>query len=79
MINLQSLDLSGNQLSALPPEIWQLTNLQWLYLSANQLSSLPDEIQGLKSLKKLYLEENPFTADDIDQLRKDMPWCEIKF
>jgi len=33
----------------------------------------------LKSLKNLYLYGNPFSAEYIEQLRKDMPWCEIKF
>jgi internalin A len=32
------LDLSGNELTALPPEIGKLTHLQSLYLSFNQLS-----------------------------------------
>lgn len=77
--NLRSLNLSNNQLSSLPAEIGQLTNLQTLDLFGNQLSSLPAEIRNLKSLKYLDLRKNPFSADYIEQLRKDMPWCEIKF
>nr|MDZ8040377.1 COR domain-containing protein [Nostoc sp. CreGUA01] len=57
--NLQSLDLSYNQLSSLPPEFGQLTNLQSLNLRYNQLSSLPREIRQLPNIKKLDLRRNP--------------------
>jgi len=77
--NLQTLGLSFNRLSALPPEIGELKNLQALDLSFNRLSALPPEIRSMKSLKELDLEDNPFSADYIEQLRKDMPWCEIGF
>jgi hypothetical protein len=79
MKNLQSLDLRNNKLSRLPAEVGQLKNLQSLNLSVNKLSSLPAEIRGLKSLKELYLRENPFSPAYIEQLRRDMPWCEIEF
>ena len=39
-----SLDLSNNQLTALPHEITKLTNLTELNLSDNQLTALPPEI-----------------------------------
>ena len=50
LLNLQVLDLTGNQLTSLPPEIGKLVNLQMLYLGGlwgsvgNQLTSLPPEI-----------------------------------
>ena len=55
---LQELDLSDNALSALPPEIWNLTTLQLLYLSNNQLSELPPEIGNLALLQRLSLSGN---------------------
>ena len=53
-----SLDLTGNQLRQLPPEIGQLTSLQTLDLTGNQLRQLPPEIGQLTSLQTLDLSEN---------------------
>ena len=54
----QELNLSENQLSSLPAEIWQLKNLTTLSLSCNQFSSLPPEIGQLQNLTDLYLSQN---------------------
>ena len=57
---LESLDLSGNQLSSLPPEIGRL-RLYSLDLSGNQLSSLPPEFGRLR-LEHLDLSDNRLTS-----------------
>ena len=49
-------DLSSRGLTALPPEIGQLTNLQWLELEDNQLTGLPPEFGQLANLQTLALE-----------------------
>ncbi|KAF5419007.1 MAG: hypothetical protein C5S49_00980 [Candidatus Methanogaster sp.] len=56
------LDLSGNQLTALPPEIAKLASLTELDLSGNQLTALLPEITKLTSLTELYLSNNQLTA-----------------
>ena len=52
---LKHLNLSLNQLSALPKSFTNLTALETLNLFSNQLQALPDGIENLKSLKKLDL------------------------
>jgi len=52
------LDLSGNELTTLPPEIGLLTSLTTLYLSENELTMLPPEIGQLTGLTTLYLSNN---------------------
>ncbi len=59
---LATLDLDGNQLTALPPEIGGLASLEWLHLNGNQLTALPPEIGGLASLQGLDLNGNQLTA-----------------
>jgi Leucine-rich repeat (LRR) protein len=52
--------LNNNQLTALPPEIGQLTNLRGLALDGNQLTALPRELADLlNGGLKLSLAGNP--------------------
>ncbi|MBH8577408.1 leucine-rich repeat domain-containing protein [Nostocaceae cyanobacterium CENA369] len=60
--NVITLDLSGNSLTTLTPEIVQLTNLQTLSLSSNQLSSLPLEVVQLTNLQSLILSNNQLSS-----------------
>jgi internalin A len=54
------LDLIKRKITALPPELFQLTNLTKLDLKFNQLVTLPPEISLLTSLTELYLSNNNF-------------------
>ena len=56
------LDLSYMGLTAIPPEIGQLTTLTRLRLHRNQLITLPPEIGQLTALKKLWLDNNQLTT-----------------
>lgn len=75
--NLQWLSLKFNKLLALPEQITKLENLQFLDLTKNDLTSLPKNIINLKNLKKIDLSRNHFQTEELERLRKNMPWCEI--
>jgi hypothetical protein len=64
------LKLTGRGLTALPPEVSQLTNLRTLDLAGNHLTSLPPEIGQLADLQTLLLRNNHLTAlpPEIGQL-----------
>ena len=64
------LRLSDEGLTALPPEIGQLSQLRKLDLGNNQLSALPPEIGQLTQLQELHLFSNQLTAlpPEIGQL-----------
>lgn len=59
--NSTFLDLSGNELSEIPPEIGELTDLEEINLGRNKLSGLPKEIGSLTNLVKLNIGQNVLT------------------
>lgn len=58
---LQTLDISGNTLTKLPPEIGSLYQLKMFSAYNNQLTELPKEIGNLKNLVNLSLYNNKLT------------------
>ncbi|MCU0445435.1 MAG: leucine-rich repeat domain-containing protein [Microscillaceae bacterium] len=78
------LDLGGQKLQNLSPQIGLLKNLQQLTLSDNELKSLPPEIAQLKRLKWLdvynnQLSELPIGFAQLDSLEYlDLGWNRLK-
>jgi len=70
---LESLNLNGNLLTSLPPDIVQLREtLETLRLQNNEMTVLPPEICQLRALKELDLSHNELAAlpPEIHQLSK---------
>ncbi|MFN0214819.1 MAG: hypothetical protein ACKVT2_11235 [Saprospiraceae bacterium] len=55
---MTALDLSGKQLTLIPPEVFQHLQLEVLLLNNNNLDSLPAQIGELKNLTDLNLNSN---------------------
>ena len=69
---LTVLDLSGNQLTAISPNIGMLISLKELFVNGNQIASLPSEIGDLSKLERLDISNNRMTTlvDDIGLLTR---------
>ncbi|MEO0563161.1 MAG: leucine-rich repeat domain-containing protein [Chloroflexota bacterium] len=62
LTQLTTLNLNGNQLTALSPDIGVFAHMEDLYLSSNKLVMLPPEIGTLTQLRALNLSHNQLTA-----------------
>ena len=58
MLLFQTVDLSGNHLQVLPPEVRYLSGVSSLVLDDNQLEQLPADTKQLVNLKTLSLHNN---------------------
>jgi internalin A len=58
LIQLETLNLSSNQIAVIPDAIAQLTNLTDLDLSDNRIVLIPEAIAQLTNLHSLYLSDN---------------------
>lgn len=72
---IKYMDLSNNFLEDITPLSW-LTNVEVLDLSNNSISSeLP--LLRLGTLKKLYIGGNLLTEEQIENIRFELPGCEV--
>lgn len=76
---LVTLDASYNNMTGMPAEIGQLSQLQTLNYSYNKINTLPNEIANLKQLKTLNFTGNPLSANQISQLKTELPNTTIIF
>lgn len=59
---VRRLNLSGQNLTTVPPEIARLSRLYHLNLSANRLTQLPPSLCTLTTLEELLLQNNQLTG-----------------
>lgn len=71
LISLDTLDLSGNNLSVLPERVSDLQNLTMLNVANNRLSYLPDSIGSMTNLRVLDVRSNNLSfLPDLSSLKK---------
>lgn len=73
------LDLSEQNLSEFPLEIFTMPNILYLDLSKNNIRTIPFEIRNLKYLEDLYLKDNPISVVDKVKMRKEFSKITIIF
>lgn len=78
-MSLVDLNVSENQLQAIPDTIGEIQSLRYADFSNNQIATVPDSITNLQDLKWLNLEMNPLDDALIEDLRSQMPSTIINF
>lgn len=68
--NLNTLDLMGNDLEALPASLAKASQLTRISLDKNSFKSLPHFIYGMKSLSHLSLDDNDLSEDTKKELHE---------
>jgi len=71
---LEILDLSGNQLSSLPPEISRLTKLKIAFFSNNRFTHVPSVFKACENLYMLGFKANQIEVFDEDILPLNISW-----
>lgn len=80
LTRLQRLFVWGNQLTAIPEWVGQLSQLRWLFAAANQLTTLPPQIGLLRNLQVLYIGGNPLISlpESLGQLTNLRALCAMR-
>jgi len=77
LTKLEGLDLSGTGVSDVSP-LAKLTELDWLMLSNTQVSDV-SPLANLTKLEHLYLHHTQVSEEAIEQLKKALPQCSIRY
>ena len=74
LTNLESLNLSFNNITLIPDSLYHLKCLKYLNLSRNKLQRIPAFISKMKSLKDIVVYANPFKELDDNLAFKTYPY-----
>ncbi len=74
---LRVLKANDCNLKLVPNEIGTLSQVKILDFSDNKLTTLPSSIRELRGLKRLYLKGNPLPPEEIERVRRLLPYAEI--
>lgn len=69
-LDLRHLELGGNQIESVPPEIEKMKNLEYLELDENSIYDLSPNLLNLENLKYLNLDSNPLNSDSKDIVKR---------
>lgn len=61
MTQVEQIDFSYNEISAIPPQISALTNITRLFLHNNHIVDIPNELSSMRYLRELWLFDNHIT------------------
>lgn len=69
----KELNLSNQQVTTIPPEVFKLNNIEHLIMQNNKIKEIPSDLQLLVTLKTLDLSQNeiqevPSFIEDMNQL-----------
>lgn len=78
LVNLETLLLSGNEISSIPNEINRLQNLKEINLQGNKLLQFPIQLLDLPKLEKPMVLGNPFTSNAL-KFQYTLPTPKKKF
>jgi Leucine-rich repeat (LRR) protein len=65
---LEEVDLSGNNLTSIPSEIWNLPKLRKLNCENNKIIELTDNFLDCASLERITLQNNPLDLEKLEIL-----------
>ena len=75
--NITHIDLYHNKIQELPSQLCHLHNLSTLNLEGNPISDMPYDIHHLHNLRYLNLVNTNFNEQKVQQLRKQLPDCDV--
>jgi Leucine-rich repeat (LRR) protein len=78
LTNLETLNVENNRLESLPDEIGLMSKLKNADFSNNRLASLPAGLNKLQGLQVLNLNSYKGPQSDLDHLKQQLPYTEIK-